>query len=342
MSTIETEVTALAVIETMTPAKLFEPGTIDPLIERIKTEVRSVAIDTSTGSGRKACASLAFKVARSKTFIDKQRLELVRDEKKRLAAIDKEGTRIWNELEDLQKEVRKPLTDWEDAEKARVAKIEADIAEIENAGNYTLQNWQTLPIEAMEDRRKEITSQQAVDWQDYSSRAKLAIQTSVNQITDAIQRRQEFDAQQAELTKLRAEAAERAEADRKAEQERQQKERDERIAQAARDEAELKAKRETELLEREKREADEARIRAEERAKQAAEEATRREQERVAKEKADADAAEAKREANKKHVAKVNREAVAALVAAGINADCATQAIELVAEGKVPNVRISY
>jgi colicin import membrane protein len=73
MSTIVTEVTALAVIETMTPAKLFEPGTIDPLIERIKTEVRSVAIDTSTGSGRKACASLAFKVARSKTFIDKQR-----------------------------------------------------------------------------------------------------------------------------------------------------------------------------------------------------------------------------------------------------------------------------
>jgi colicin import membrane protein len=285
MSTIETEVVSLAVIESLTPAKLFEPGTIDPLIERIKAEVRSVAIDITTDFGRKACASLAFKVARSKTFIDKQRLELVRDEKKRLAAIDKEGTRIWNALEDLQKEVRQPLTAWEQEQE----RIEAERLE----------------------------------------------QVRLAEVREQVNRDHEFallmDAEVARQKEDARKAAEQATKDREA-----------RIAQQARDEAEAKAKRETERLERERREADEARIRAEERAKRSAEIATQLERERVERERKYAEEAEAKREANKRHVAKVNREAIAALTSAGIDSDIAVTTIQLIAEGKVPNVKISY
>lgn len=52
------------------------------------------------------------------------RLELVADRKKELKAIDAEGARIWDELEALQKEVRQPLTEWENRDKERIAMSE--------------------------------------------------------------------------------------------------------------------------------------------------------------------------------------------------------------------------
>jgi hypothetical protein len=91
--------TALVNVEAMTAVEIFRPGAIDPLLGAIKEEVRQQAskLDISTEPNRKAIASLAFKVAKSKTFIDGQRKSLVADEKKRLAAIDAEGRRIWDE-----------------------------------------------------------------------------------------------------------------------------------------------------------------------------------------------------------------------------------------------------
>lgn len=355
--------TAIVLIETMTPAKLFEPGVIDPLLERIKKEVRSVAADISTESGRKAVASLAFKVAKSKTFIDEQRVKLVKGEKERLKAIDQEGARIWGELEALQKEVRKPLTDWENAEKERVAAHELAIGEIEGCGPYTLQNWQTLGLEAMQDRLHEIQNDSR-DWQEFSNRAKFAKGEAIKGITAAIEKRKTYDAEQVELVRLRQEAAERA-----------QKEREEKIAKEAAEksrlEAEAKAKAEQERIEREGREREEKalraqkdaeaatakaeaervaaiakaetdRVAAEKRAKEEQEAAIQRERDRVEREKQAEAAAEAKREANKKHVAKINREAVAAFIKIGFDEEAGKSIVALIAKGGVPNVSISY
>jgi colicin import membrane protein len=355
--------TALVHIESMTPAELFKPGAIDPLLERIKKEVRSVPTDISTETGRKAVASLAFKVAKSKTFIDEQRIKLVKGEKERLKAIDQEGGRIWDELEALQKEVRKPLTDWENAEKERVAAHELSVAEIEGAGSYTLQNWQTLGLEAMQDRLHEIQNDSR-DWQEFGQRAQFAKGEAVKGITAAIEKRKTYDAEQAELVRLRKESAER-----------EQKEREEQIAKAAAEksrlEAEAKAKAEQERIEREGREREEKAIRAqkdaealaakaeadrlaaiakaesdrvaaEKRAKEEQEAAILRERERVEREKQEAAAAEAKREANKKHVAKINKEAVAAFVKIGFDEEGSKAIVALIAKGEVPHVAISY
>jgi uncharacterized protein (DUF885 family) len=102
---IPNEPSALAVIETMTPALIFGAGAIDPLLIRIRAEVtaRASELTVETPTGRKEIASLAYKVARSKTFIDEQRKLLVKDEKERLKKIDAEGSRIWSELETLQR-----------------------------------------------------------------------------------------------------------------------------------------------------------------------------------------------------------------------------------------------
>src|SRR5208282_1559031 len=132
----QVETSALVLVEAQPIAKLFERATIDPILAKIAAEVREPYFDITKESDRKACASLAFKLAKTRTFIDSCRLKLVADEKKRLKAIDAEGSRIWDELEALQKEIRQPLTDWEDEEKARVARHEEHILQLEQYPNF--------------------------------------------------------------------------------------------------------------------------------------------------------------------------------------------------------------
>ena len=173
----------------------------------------------------------------------------------------------------------------------------------------------------------------------------------------------EIEAQQAELLRLRAEAAER-----------EQKERHERIAREAREAAERKAadaaraekeaserrereqkeaveraeraqklaEQQAEQAEQAKREAQERAERAERQAKEDAERAIRQaEEHRQAALKAEQEAT-ARREADKAHRAKVNNAAVAALVASGLSDADAKLAVTAIAKGEVPAVRIDY
>ena len=225
--------TALAVIETMPAIEIFKPGALDPILDRIKTEARAEAakLDISTEANRKALISLSVKVRTSKTFLDNARIALVSGEKERLQKIDQEGARLWDELEALQKEIRQPVTDWENAEKDRVAAHEQALAEIANSGPYTLANWQILPLEAMGDRRVEIEQEATRDWQEFSRRAQVVIEKALGEIADAISRRENYEREKAELDRLRAEAAAR-----------EQQERENRIAAEARKAAEEKAR----------------------------------------------------------------------------------------------------
>lgn len=64
--------TALAIPEGRSLAAMFsEPSQVDDLIARLEAEALSHAPDLTTAKGRKAIASLAYKVAQSKTALDK-------------------------------------------------------------------------------------------------------------------------------------------------------------------------------------------------------------------------------------------------------------------------------
>lgn len=343
---------------TMTGVILFAPGKADEVLAEIKEKAREEAarLDISTKENREALAALAYKIARTKTATDKMRLELVADRKKELKAIDAEGARIWDELEALQKEVRQPLTEWENRDKERIAKHEAAIAELNQSGAITAQEWQTLPVDAMKDRLREIETDYPADhdWEEFGSRGALAVKTAKAKISEAIQKRETYEAEQAELARLRAEAAAReqrereeaaaakakAEAEEKArlaaiEAERKAKEEQERIKREA-EEREAKAKRDAQereaSLERERKVAEERakkaerdRIEAEAKARREAEEAAKRaeeekqaairaEQERAERERKEQEEAERKRAANRAHAAKINGEAKACLL----------------------------
>jgi colicin import membrane protein len=340
---VVSESTALVRLETCTAVQIFEPGFIDPVIEQIEAEARSEAsrLDISTEGNRKALASLAYKVARSKTFIDTQRLALVADEKKRLKRIDEEGRRIWTRLEALQDEVRKPLTEWEEADKRRIAGHEAALAEIMTAGSESLWNWQSLSAEAMRDRWAEI-ARDTRNWEEFAARAAGVKVVTRSQIAQALEKRMTHDREQAELAKLRAEAAER-----------EQREREERIAREATEKAERQAREREEAITREanfqrqkaesalknaEREAAAAKDLAERSRKAAIEAERKRVADKESREKVEQDRREASARIRKRVLGEIS-EAIASLNVPPEQADVIASAL---AAGTIPHITVVF
>lgn len=347
-------------LETLTPSTVFAPGGVDQILERIEREVRSFVPDISTESGRKAIASLAYRVARSKTALDDMGKDLVADLKKQTGAIDGERRTIRDRLDALKEEVRKPLTDWENAEKDRIAGHEAEINRI---GLLTM--FASEPTsEQLRSLLAEIESIPARDWQEFAKRASDAINGARESLMKRLEAAEKREAEAAELARLRAEQAAR-----------EQKERDDRIAaeaaERARAEAEAKAKREAEeaaaiaeaerkrvelekaeaVLRAEKAEAERkaAAQKAEREAREAAAEAERNrlaaieaERRRAAEAKAAEEAAAAKREANQRHAAKINNEVLVGLTGCGVAAEIGKVIIASIVRGEIPHIKIIY
>lgn len=103
---------------------------LDPFLAKIREEIDSFVPDVSTRKGREAIASIAYKVARSKTALDNVGKELVAELKEVPKKIDAERKRMRDLLDSWQAEVRKPLTEWEEAEAARVARHQGEIDKI--------------------------------------------------------------------------------------------------------------------------------------------------------------------------------------------------------------------
>ena len=357
---VQTESTDLVAFEKLTPAVIFAPGGVNDILEKIAREVRSTQTDISTKAGRDAVASLAYKVSRSKTALDKMGKELGETHYKAWKAISSERTRIESELDALRDEVRKPLTDWENAEKNRVAAHEEAIGAI-------AQYLALAPTATPTELRGFLTDLGTLvqrDWQEFAARAAGAADDVCSALNKALAEAERREAEAAELARLRAEQVVR-----------EQKERDDRIAaeaaERARVEAEAKAKRDADeaaaraeaerqrvekekadaVARAEKAEADRiaAAAKAVQDAKDAAEAAERRqaaaieaERKRIADEAAKVAAETAKREANKAHLAKINNAVLAALIAAGASEEVGKAIVGAIARGDVPHTKISY
>jgi hypothetical protein len=370
------DTTLMVIPPEMTAVQLFAPGKANDILASIEEEARAEAakIDISTKSGREALASLVYKIKRTKTQTDKFRLELVSDRKKELKIIDMEGGVMWDRLEALQKEINQPLDDLKRKNDERVAKHESAIAELDGASTQTSQEWQTLPVEALADRLTEISEAypSTHDWEEFGSRGALAVKTAIAKITDAITKRETYDAEQIELARLRAEAAERAQKEREDAAAAKAKAEAEETARIAAIEAERKAQQDQERIKRESEEREESierdRKAAQERAERAerdkaeaeakskrdaeaaaqkAEEekqaAVRAEQERAERERKAEEEAERKRAANRAHSAKINGEAKACLLNhTNLTAENAEEVIKAIVKGLVSHVSIQY
>ena len=108
---------------------------LDPWLEKITVEAKSLVADLSTKKGRDAIASMAYKVRQSKTALDKIGKELVDQLKEQPKLVDAERKRMRDYLDSLAEEVRKPLDEFEAREAARIENHKRMIAHLEGVGN---------------------------------------------------------------------------------------------------------------------------------------------------------------------------------------------------------------
>jgi len=110
---------------------IFTADGILPLIDSIEERARSFAFDVSEEEGRDGIRSLAYNVARAKTTIDGAGKNIVAEWKEKSKRVDEARRIMRDKLGALKEEIRAPLTAWEEAEKAEVARIQAETDIIE-------------------------------------------------------------------------------------------------------------------------------------------------------------------------------------------------------------------
>lgn len=206
------EPNAIAAVAANPIIAFTDPKRFDEFYEAIRREVKAFVPDTSTKGGRDAIASLAYRVAQTKTAIDNAGKKLNEDANKQIKLVNTSRSTIWERLETLQKEARKPLDEWEVAEKTRVAECKATIERLKAAGAVSIDD----TSEAVETRLTELafTGISAERFGDMHAEALTAKEAASLALRAAYDRLVKQEAERAELANLRAEAEARAEADR--------------------------------------------------------------------------------------------------------------------------------
>ncbi|HGK4698220.1 TPA: hypothetical protein ACJ2WO_000055 [Klebsiella pneumoniae] len=321
------EIMDLVVIEKKNAMAVFTNNDqLDPLIEAIEKEARSLVPDVTTKKGRDAIASMAHKVARSKTYIDNAGKDLVAELKALPKQIDESRRVVRERLDALKDEVRRPLTEWE-AEQERIKAEEAMNALHAEALAMNEDFDRQLAARIESDHEMALLMNDAFDREQAEKKAEAERQRIAHE--EEIKRMAE--------EKAKREAAEQAQREIDAAAAR------EREAILAKERAEREQREAAERAEREKQAAVEAeRRKAQEEADRIRREAEQREQARLAEENRKADE-QARREADVKHRKAVGAEVVKALMAnTSLTRDQAIEVLTVVKDGRIPHTGISY
>lgn len=321
------EIMDLVVIEKKNAMAVFTNNDqLDPLIEAIEKEARSLVPDVTTKKGRDAIASMAHKVARSKTYIDNAGKDLVAELKALPKQIDESRRVVRERLDALKDEVRRPLTEWE-AEQERIKAEEAMNALHAEALAMNEEFDRQLAARIESDHEMALLMNDAFDRE---------------QADKAAEAERQRIAHEEEIKRLAAAAAAR-EVEQRAQREREEAALREAALKAQAEQAERDRIAAEQKAEADKRAAVEAeRRKAQEEADRIRREAEQREQARLAEEKRKADE-QARREADVKHRKAVGAEVVKALMAnTSLTRDQAIEVLTAVKDGRIPHTGISY
>lgn len=316
-------------------------------LAQLESKNTALVFDYESKKGNKEARSHVNTLRLTKGALERTR-KAAKDESLRIGrAVDAEAKEVERRIDAMISVHQVEIDRIEQIEKDRIAAHKEKLAALsfihigQTAANYRF-HIKTLESIIIDDK-----------WEEFTTDAAKAKDASLAEHRRLLEARELADADAAELVRLREETAAR-----------QQKERDEAIAKEAAEraaaQAEKEAKAEREAAERRELElklavesAERRRVESEQKAEldkiAAAELAERQRVQAVEAEKArvaasaKAEADElAKREANKAHRGRVNRAALAALVAGGITEDAAKTCIELIAKGAIPAVQINY
>lgn len=330
----------LVVIEPQNVLTLFtEKNQLDEIISQVEMEVATFEHDLSNDARRKKTASLARKVASTKTYLDGLGKDLVAEWKTKSKAVDANRKEMRDRLDELRDLARKPLTEW----KAEQAAIEEEKRIAAESEKLRLQVESDHEIALLMNREFDRELEEARKTEEEAERLRIELEEKARlereaQIAKDAKEAAERDAKERE-EQLALEAKEREE---KIERERLQAIEREKEAERQRIAAEERSRLQAEQAEKD-------RIAEIERQKQAAIDAENRriadieaaKQAEVQRQKDEADRLELERlqkEANKKHAAKIHNEMMQAAIDGGVNPEQAKAFVVLLAKRSIPHV----
>ena len=349
----------LVVIEPTTAVALFTEGQgIGELLADIRQKATSLVPDITTPKGRKEIASVAYAVAKTKTYLEGFGKELAGKYKEIPKRIDANRKQIRDTLDALNNEVRAPLTQYEEAEAARVAALQDRLTMLKDLGSSGANEFSAADLQTM----LQEVEQTALDdtWQELLPQATVAKELATKHLGEALAARRKYEAEQAELELLRQKQAEQERIDRERliaeqaaeqarlkEEERQRLEREaaqhreqeaQRQAQAAR-EREEQARRDAEAakLARQQAEANAAR-----QAEEAATRAAEQERQRIELEQTRKQQEEDRRVADVEHRRTIHNAILMDLMGLGIEEEKAINLIKHIASNKIDHLAINY
>ena len=368
----------LIVLENVDALVVFtEQDKMDTILNEFRQLEFEFVADVTTAKGRKEIASVAFRVAKAKTYLDGLGKDLVEDWKKKSKTIDAERKRVRETLDQIKDNIRKPLDAWEAAEAAKIENHKAYLAEIKAKGSAYEQDGAVRTCEELKRNGAWLMSV-GIDAEDeFFNEIEKALGEAVASNKSALSAREKVEAEQAELARLRQEAEDRAKKDREdaIRREAEERVRREEIAKAeyARGQAEMERKaadrkanderlaadrkaQEEKLaaereLERVKKEAEQQRLYAECKAREEMEAAERKsamekaslerqikaEEDRKKREEAE----KAKRESDRAYMLNKMKEAKESMMKeCGLSEEVAKGVVLAIYNGKVLNVRL--
>ena len=244
------------------------PNGLDPYLQSVREEIdkfNASAPDVTTKKGQAAYRSIAYDLAGSKTKLDNLGKELVTELKDVPKKIDAERKRVRELLTEWQEEVRKPLTDWEAAEQARK---DRQVDAVQAIADFALDLSGINADVLLESIASVEAIQMGEHWEEFETDAARTKESTLTKLRVALVARQQYEAEQAELVRLRAETEAQAQRERDAQIVREAEDR-------ARQEAEQRAQAERDAVARREAEAKAAADRRELELKLAAEQSER-------------------------------------------------------------------
>ena len=193
---------------------IYVAGGLVQFFDAVKAEVTGEVPDLTTRKGRERIASLAATVSKSKKAVETPGRDYLKRLKEMPKVVEAELREFVTKMDNLRDATRQPLTEWEEAEQARKDKqvdgIQAikDLAFFEespSAANVA-QIIADLELVAINDT-----------WEEFLAEAAQVKDQTLTKLRGILAERTQYEAEQAELVRLRAEAEAQAQRDRDAE-----------------------------------------------------------------------------------------------------------------------------
>lgn len=175
------------------PAEVFDPSIVDKMVEQIKEQSKRYNYDMSKPADRKACRSMAASIPKLRKFFYEAGRGVVVDLESKVKAITAQRKRLEEACDEAKETIRRPLTEYEDNEKARIAQIDDRIESIKKLCSLMSYVDPFTGGHARSDDVSDVSSEQikanleeldvlstGFDFQEKSEEAKVFIETTRN------------------------------------------------------------------------------------------------------------------------------------------------------------------